>query len=228
MKLPPGQSRMPLQYLSPTRQEILVELLRRGSSSVEELARALSFTVGAVRQQLLTLYGEGLVTHHPVPHGPGRPRHVYELTPAGQALFRPDYGDTVRRLASKLEDEAPDLMEAFFEREVDRGLQGFERSAADSRPGSADRVGHLVSWLEDKGYLPVAERAPDEGVTITLYNCPMHDFVQSSPRLCRRILDGFQDAMCDFTIERTTWRGDGGSRCVYRLTPAGTSTPRNG
>ena len=220
MKLPAGLSRMPIHHLSQTRQEILVELLRRGSASVEDLAEILAFTIGAVRQQLLTLYGEGLVFHRAEPHGPGRPRHVYQLTPAGQALFRPDYSETARRLASFIAAEAPNVFARFFDAEIDRSISQFEREADDAgarQPGA--RMDAFVGWLDEHGYIPTIE-GEGERITLKIHNCPLFDFVQAEPGLCRFMAEGMRRALPGFTIERTAWRIAGDAHCAYKVSRA--------
>jgi len=50
-----------------------------------------------VLQQLRTLETAGLVTRSLSRHGVGRPRHVYDLTPAAQELFPANYGALTSR-----------------------------------------------------------------------------------------------------------------------------------
>lgn len=221
VKLPAGLSRMPIQHLSQTRQEILVELLRRHSATVEELAETLAFTIGAVRQQLLTLYGEGLVFHRAEPHGPGRPRHVYQLTPAGQALFRPDYSETTRRLANFIAAEAPEVLQRFFDAEIDRSINQFVREADDAGASHpAARMDAFVRWLDSCGYIP-AIKGEGERVTLEIHNCPLFDFLQAEPRLCRSMVAAMQRALPGFTIEPAASRIAGDSLCSYKLCGAG-------
>jgi DeoR family suf operon transcriptional repressor len=210
---------MPLNYLSPTRQEILIELRRRGSATVDDLAASLNFTVGAVRQQLLTLGADGLVMHHPVPKGPGRPRHVYELTAAANPLFRPDQGETLRRLALYLEEESPDVLDAFIRREMVREVRRFERRVLEGPPGDEARLGRLAECLEEKGFLPSVARSPDGGFTLTLSNCPVIEFAEGSPRLCDLSSKALLEIVPGYDVRREVWRKEGTPRCVYRLAP---------
>ena len=70
----------PVQQLPTTRRAILNLLKRQGPLDTAQVARALSLTPAAVRQQLARLEEDGLLEHvDAVPEGPrrGRPRHVY-------------------------------------------------------------------------------------------------------------------------------------------------------
>jgi DeoR family suf operon transcriptional repressor len=223
----PDHPSMPLRYLSPTRQEILLELRRRGSATVDDLAEALNFTVGAVRQQLLTLSVEGLVTHHPVPKGPGRPRHVYELTPAADPLFQPDYGDFYRRLAEQVEEECPEAFESFFRRETNRAVRAFQRRAQEENVTPEGRIDQVKDCFEERGFLPSIERTPDGGLLLTLANCPVSSLAEGSPRLCEWCSRAVGDALPAYDVRREAWRGDGKSRCVYRLMPRPENTAQS-
>ncbi len=218
---------MPLHYLSPTRQEILLELRRRGSATVDDLATTLNFTVGAVRQQLLTLGVEGLVRHYPVPKGPGRPRHVYELTPSADPLFRPDYGSFYRRLAEQLEEDCPDVLESFFRREVNRAVRSFERRMQEEHVSSEGRVAQVEACLNEQGFLPSIEKTPDGGFRLTLANCPVHSLAEGSPRLCDWCERAVADALPAYDVRRDALRGDATPPCAYRLKLRAAETARS-
>ena len=70
-----------------TRRTILQALKKQGELRVEELAELLDVTPSAVRQQLAGMMADGLVDYRERKGGPGRPRHLYHLTPAAEALF---------------------------------------------------------------------------------------------------------------------------------------------
>src|SRR3954462_13669456 len=69
-----------------SRRGILMVLKKRGRARAEELAEELGITASAVRQHLTGLLGDGLVAFEEVRSGPGRPKHVYRLTPAAGTL----------------------------------------------------------------------------------------------------------------------------------------------
>src|SRR5215212_298908 len=105
-----------LAELPATRRELLVTLRKRGEARAEELADALGVTVGAVRQHLQGLAAADLVAHREERPGPGRPRHVYRLAPAAEALFPRAYGELTVELLDYIGDEDPDLVARAFER----------------------------------------------------------------------------------------------------------------
>src|SRR3954465_5639547 len=75
------------------RRGILFALKKRGQARADELAAHLGITPSAVRQHLTGLLADGLVTFEEQRGGPGRPKHVYRLTPTADALFPRTYSD---------------------------------------------------------------------------------------------------------------------------------------
>ena len=86
----------PIEQLPTTRRAILNLLKRNGPLDVAAVSRELGLTAAAVRLQLTRLEEDGLLGHtDEVAEGGrrGRPRHVYELTQAAEALYPKRYGD---------------------------------------------------------------------------------------------------------------------------------------
>ena len=95
-----------------TRRQLLEVLKRRGEARAEELAEALSVTVSAARQHLAALQAAGLVAYRELKGTPGRPKHVYHLTPAAEELFPKSYDELATELLEFVGEEAPDLLVA--------------------------------------------------------------------------------------------------------------------
>jgi DeoR family suf operon transcriptional repressor len=76
-----------------TRRQLLEVLKRRGEARAEELAEALGVTVSAARQHLAALQASQLVAYRELKGTPGRPKHVYHLTPAAEELFPKSYDE---------------------------------------------------------------------------------------------------------------------------------------
>ena len=88
---PTEAARIPDAAAHGLRRAILVRLRHDGPSSPESLATALGLSRTGVLQQLHALEAAGLVSRQAVRHGVGRPRHVYDVTPAAQDLFPTNY-----------------------------------------------------------------------------------------------------------------------------------------
>src|SRR5439155_26478259 len=105
-----------LDVIGGSRRDILDVLKKRGEASADELASELRMTVSGVRQQLAALGGDGLVTHRRVKGGPGRPRHLFLLSPAAESFFPKTYSELTNELLGYIEDEEPEMVERIFEK----------------------------------------------------------------------------------------------------------------
>ena len=86
----------------------MVALLRRGSCTVEKLAKAVGLTNNGVRAHLATLERDGIVrqggTVRPASGG-GKPAYVYELTPEAEGLFPRAYEPVLSRMLDVLSEK---------------------------------------------------------------------------------------------------------------------------
>src|SRR3984957_9634740 len=77
----------------PSSHRVLVVLKTRGPQRADELGEVLGITVVAVRQQMMKLAAEGLVTVSSEPQGVGRPVQFWSLTDEGNARFPDAHAD---------------------------------------------------------------------------------------------------------------------------------------
>jgi predicted ArsR family transcriptional regulator len=109
------------QFFETTRGRI-VEQLRRGGLTVDELTTALALTGNAVRVQLASMERDGLVRRATMRRGPTRPASVYELTPELEQLLSRAYVPMLTQLIRTCaERESPEQFDAIM-REAGRGL----------------------------------------------------------------------------------------------------------
>src|SRR6185437_9421418 len=109
--------------LPETRRALLEQIKRQGEVAVDRLAAAAEMTVSGTRQHLVALERDGLVAYREVREGPGRPRHLYSLTAAGDALFPRAYAELTNELLEYVESEDPKLLERIFDRRGRRRLE---------------------------------------------------------------------------------------------------------
>src|SRR3954469_2625759 len=89
------------RFFGSTRGQV-IEHLRRGHRTVEELAQALDLTDNAVRAQLSGLERDGMVRQGALQRGRSRPSYLYELTPEADRLFPKPYGAVLSELVAVL------------------------------------------------------------------------------------------------------------------------------
>jgi predicted ArsR family transcriptional regulator len=172
-------SRADQRFFSTTRGRV-VQLLRRASRTVEELAQALGLTDNAVRAHLATLERDGLVRQGGLRRGPGKPSYTYDLTPDSERLFPKPYGPVLRRLLDVLAEHlGPEELEAAL-REVGRRLGGDFKADGDPRR----RLEAAVAALNELGGLAELEER-DGRPLIVGFSCPLAAAVPGHPEVCR-------------------------------------------
>lgn len=207
---------LPLDLLPDPRRQLLLLLKERGPLSADEAARALSMTVSGARQQLAVLESVGLVRHRRESSGPGRPRHLFSLTPAGDALFPRRHGELARELLGYLEDEAPDLLERVF---TLRARRRVEQARSRLRGDLEARVNELAAILDEDGYLTRVERLDDGGFLLVEGNCAVLDVAQRYGNACSSEIDFLRQVLPDTEVQRVSHIVRGDRTCAYRIHP---------
>jgi DeoR family transcriptional regulator, suf operon transcriptional repressor len=207
----------PLDLLPDPRRQLLLLLKERGPLAADEAARALQVTVSAARQQLAILESGGLVLHRREAGGPGRPRHLFSLTPAGDSLFPRRNAELARELLGYLEDEAPDLLERVFtlraRRRIDQArirLEGLDLET---------RVSELATILDEDGYLTRVEPLDDGGFLLVEGNCAVLDVAQRYGGACSSEIDFLRQVLPDAEVQRVSHIVRGDRTCAYRIHP---------
>lgn len=207
----------PLAAMPTTRRAILLALKRTGSMRANELAQHLAITVAAVRQQLVRLGQDGLVTHHRDVEGRGRPSHSYQLTQAAEMLFPKRYGDLTTELLGYLGGPDSDEVTALFEHRRQRRLIGAQgRLAAMTLE---EQVGELTRILDEDGYLADVERLEGGGWRITEHNCAILSVATGFRQACSSEIAFIRAALPGARVERVAHLMDGAHVCAYEVHP---------
>ncbi len=207
-----------------TKDDILQYLLRQGKATAHELAETLDITPQATRRHLKDLEAEGLLKHHPMQGGLGRPQYVYSLSKQGRDRFPNQYGEFA---VSFLET----LMETVGESQVKEVLRKqWQRKADDYRrrigQGSLkERMDRLVKLRQEEGYMAEIHRAngknglksQEEGYLLAEHHCAISDVAESYPTVCGHELEMFAEILPDCIIERTHWINEGEHNCGYLI-----------
>jgi DeoR family suf operon transcriptional repressor len=209
-----------LASLPTTRRAILVGLKKRGEARAEELAGDLRITASAVRQHLTGLVANGFVGHREVKGGPGRPKHLYSLTPAAEALFPKRYSDLTNEVLAIVEDEDPKLLDKVFERRRDARVTNALPRLAAAGPELAGRVAELATILDEDGYLAQWEHLDDGTFRITEHNCAVLGVAQRYGQACSSEIEFLRTVLSDASVERTHHILAGAHRCAYLIMPS--------
>lgn len=205
------------RFLTTTRGKV-VQLLRRGSASVNELAEALDLTDNAIRSHLNTLERDGLVATSGKRPGVRKPETLYALTSDADQLFPQAYHLLLNRLLDAVGRRmAPEEVERML-REVGREL-GAAQGAPPPDATLRERVEKAAEVLKEIGGL--AEVREDGNIIIQGYSCPLSAAVEHHPDVCKlaesllaEIVQAPVHEMCDRS---------GVPRCTFRVEKSGAS-----
>jgi DeoR family suf operon transcriptional repressor len=206
-----------LSSLPENRRRILEHVKRAGETTAEAIATELGVTLSGARQHLMTLERDGLLEHRSRRGGPGRPRHVFVLTPVGDSLFPRAYAELTNELLEYVEDEDPSLLERIFERRARRRLQRARERTAGLP--FADRVRAVAEILDEDGYLADFARRDDGAFVITEHNCAVLGVALRYRHACSSELDFLQAALPEAEVTRIAHRINGGHVCAYLVRP---------
>ncbi|KKL00442.1 hypothetical protein LCGC14_2628740, partial [marine sediment metagenome] len=147
---------------NPTRKQVIMLLKKNSLQSVAHLSEQMSITSMAVRQHLMALEKQGIITYKPKKSGIGRPVFLYSLTEKARDIFPKSYADFIREMLSIIEDEDG-------RKKVDRLFQLRKERAKTSRfkslsnhEGLDNKVSELAVILNDEGFMVELEEDKDK------------------------------------------------------------------
>ena len=161
----------------------VVELLRTGRKTVDELASALGLTDNAVRMHLAGLERSGLVRAEGVRRSgmAGKPATIYEIAPDAEPGFSRAYAPVLAALVDVLGD-------TLQEQELQEVMRAVGRRLASGQPplnGSLHkRVRAAAALMDQLGAVTTVESANGSGVIMRGAGCPLGVAVKESPMVC--------------------------------------------
>jgi DeoR family suf operon transcriptional repressor len=204
-----------LTSLPETRRAILEAVKRRGETETETISAHLGITPSGARQHLTALERDGLLTHRRERDGRGRPKHMYSLTPAGDALFPRNYVDLTNELLDYVAAEDPALLQRLFDKRAQRRLERAQIRAAGLP--FREKVKIAATILDEDGYLADFTECPDGSFIITEHNCAVLAVAQKHHHACSTELDFLQALLPEAEVTRIAHRITGGHICAYEV-----------
>jgi predicted ArsR family transcriptional regulator len=173
--------------------QILKLLQQQGRLSIKAIETALGVTTTAVRQQVMALQAEGLVTAATVREKRGRPHASYSLSEKGQSLFAHGYEDLALILLEEVLAQAkPESVRQLLQRVSSR--LGEQYAAQIHGVALAERLQELVTLFEKRGVLVKIEEAPD-AFMLTEYGCPYYGLAREHREVCGMEIEAIEQAL---------------------------------
>jgi predicted ArsR family transcriptional regulator len=190
----------------------IIALLRRGASTVEELAAALGVTDNAVRTHLQLLEREGVVRPTGSRQGPGagKPAVTYAIATEAEPSLSSAYAPVLATLLQTLaERSSPGELDELL-REVGRRL-----GPDKPKSGSLDtRVRAAAALLSSLGSELDVERTA-EGFMLRGHACPLAAVVRGEPHACHAVEEMVQATVGVPVRERCD--RSAGARCRFEI-----------
>lgn len=211
--------------LGETQRRLLLLLKRRGPSTTAELAAEFELATGTLREHLNSLDARRLIERAGTRRdGPGRPRVLYRLSEAGEALFPSNEAGLLVELVKFLLSANGDaVVDEFFQERTERAYAEVNQRLEGMTP--EERESEAVEILKQAGFMPELRRDEATGESIIqLCNCPLKSVIAVTRRPCAAEED-FVARLVDGEIERFSYLPDGDDSCSYRIHRSGGETP---
>ncbi len=205
-----------LNTLPEGRRSILNALKKRGELRAEELADLTNITASGIRQQLTALEADGLVSHLEKRIGRGRPKHVYKLSAAADALYPRMYPELTNELLDYVRDDDPELLERIFKRRMQRRLENAKERLKTQKTFEA-RVTELTKILDQDGYLAEYQKLENGTYLVTEHNCAVIGVALQYGQACSSEIEFLRLALPEASIERVSHMIAGAHMCAYSI-----------
>jgi predicted ArsR family transcriptional regulator len=194
------------------KQDVLTLLKARGSAGLSEIAEHLGVSKQGALRHLETLQARGLVAVFRDGHArPGRPGHVYRLTPAAGEVFPSGHRELAGELVEFLETEE---LERFFAARA-RRLEA-EYGAHLAGLDFEERVRELARLTTERGHMTELVEGAGGGLQLRHCNCPIQDVAARGGHACKHEQDLYR-RLLGTAVVRSSWLGAGDASCTYDL-----------
>src|SRR5215207_807379 len=184
--------------------ERIVELLRRGALTIDEIASAMDVTRTAVRAQLATLQREGTVEIRGVRRGPSKPARLFGVTAQAELQLSKAYVPMLTQLLQVLTEHMSSGEFDAMMRKVGRRLLVGHAPPAGSLEQRVQAASDLLNHLGGT----TDAQAENGHFVIRGYGCPLAAATSSHPEVCNAV----ESLLSDFV-------GAPVAQCCDRYTP---------
>ena len=202
------------RFFDSTRGKIVGALRSRGAASAFDLASEFALSPNAIRQQLVILERDGLVTGKSVRRGKTKPTHEYTLTGQADRYFPQAYdrmlSAVLREIRTLHGDSAvATVFDGIAKRQVDKLTPVLEGKT------TLERLEVIADTIRASG---VSVEVEEHGDTIVLreHNCPYANVVDEHPECCT-VIHTMLDETISPEIVQTQSLATGGTECRFEV-----------
>ena len=200
--------------MSETRMRILQLLKMRAQMNVGQLTDALHISSVGIRQHLVILEAEGLVTHQREKLARGRPHYLYRLTDEAHSLFPTTYANFAVELMHEVAKfNGAGFINKVFRSRMQSQMQTYQqRMQGKTLPA---RLKELAIIRDEEGYMARVDENGSDYFLIE-HNCPIAAIAEEYPHVCEIELALFRQTL-GAKVYREEHLMRGSHRCCYRI-----------
>ncbi|AJQ93200.1 helix-turn-helix transcriptional regulator [Gynuella sunshinyii] len=213
IKVHPDSEDDPARKESP-RERLLTYLKHHGPQTTAEAGAAMGITVEAVRQQLLRLVSEQMVTVETVPaSGRGRPQKRWGLTSQATTEFPDAHADVLVGLIQSIQEEfGTEPLQRLICRHSERVRLRYAQALKACTSVTA-RIIELAELRRQDGYMATCEQLGAGLFRLTEHHCPIHSAATCCQDFCDLELKMFEQLLGPQVEVLRSHHAMGGDRC---------------
>lgn len=205
------------RFFDSTRGKIVGALRNRRAASAFELASEFGLSPNAIRQQLVILERDGVVSGAGVRRGKTKPTVEFSLTPLADKYFPQAYDRMLNAVLRDVRETSGDAAVAgIFERIGKRASARINAKVVGQSPD--DRAAAIAANIRAAGVAAEVEKR-GETIVIREHNCPYASVVAEHPECCTVIHTVLKDVMAGDALQ-TESLATGGDECRFEISTA--------
>jgi predicted ArsR family transcriptional regulator len=175
-----------MQSLHPNQKKILEHLLDvPEGATLDELTNILGVTKTAVREHVLKLEHQSLITFTDTKSGVGRPKRIYKLSESGQEAFPRQYSWLSNVLLEILTDDLGPQKFSSIMKDLVKKVAG-SMSARFEGKEKAELLQEIKKAMNELGYRAYVKQSDvRKGAVLEASNCVYHSVAKNHPGLCQ-------------------------------------------
>ena len=201
------------RFFDTTRGKIVGALRERRSASAFDLAADFGLSPNAIRQQLVILERDGLISGRSVRRGKTKPTVEYSLTPQADRYFPQRYDKMLNAVLREIRAAGGnEAVKAVFER---IGKRSADRITAGS-PTAEHQLDVLVSALKASGVNAELQKTEHGTILLHEHTCPYATVVAENPEACSAI-HAILDKVAPGKSQQVESLATGGTECRFEI-----------
>ncbi|MGB8267042.1 MAG: helix-turn-helix domain-containing protein [Candidatus Velthaea sp.] len=204
------------RFFESARGKIIAALRGRRGASAFDLAAEFGLSPNAIRQQLIILERDGLVSGQRVRRGKTKPTVEYALTPEADKYFPQHYDQMLNAVLREIRQAGGDsAVRAIFDGMAKRSAERLKNTINAAKP-VPERAIDLTRVLRASGV--DADVVPKgDGFALTEHNCPYSKTVTEHPEVCN-LIHGIMHEVVSPDVKQTESLATGGRSCRFEVT----------